>query len=165
MASERTDLGMTARQLARTDVVSVTPDTSVSEAAQTMLDRTVGSVLVTDDDGSLVGVVTDRDIAVELVAQDGSSSLTQEDVTLETLTAQDVMTTDPLSVEADAKIQRVLRTMNDTHVRRIPVVDDDRVVGIITFDDLVLHLAGECTHVSAQLDSLAEVIRAESPSS
>lgn len=165
MASERTDLGMTARQLARTDVVSVTPDTSVSEAAQTMLDRTVGSVLVTDDDGSLVGVVTDRDIAVELVAQDGSSSLTQEDVTLETLTAQDVMTTDPLSVEADAKIQRVLRTMNDTYVRRIPVVDDDRVVGIITFDDLVLHLAGECTHVSAQLDSLAEVIRAESPSS
>ncbi|WP_440009251.1 CBS domain-containing protein [Halomicrococcus sp. SG-WS-1] len=165
MASERTDLGMTARQLARTDVVSVTPDTSVSEAAQTMLDRTVGSVLVTDDDGSLVGVVTDRDIAVELVAQDGSSSLTQEDVTLETLTAQDVMTTDPLSVEADAKIQRVLRTMNDTYVRRIPVVADDRVVGIITFDDLVLHLAGECTHVSAQLDSLAEVIRAESPSS
>jgi CBS domain-containing protein len=74
-----------------------------------------------------------------------------------------VTTTDPLSVEGDAKIQRIPRTMNDAHVRRVPVVEDDRVVGIVAFDDLVLHLAGECTHVSAQLDSLAEVVHAESP--
>ncbi|GAA0243032.1 hypothetical protein GCM10009000_068330 [Halobacterium noricense] len=162
MATERTDLGMTARRLARTDVVSVTPDTPITKTAQIMRDRTVGSVLVIEGD-ELIGVVTDRDIAVEVVA-DGSASLTHEVTDLEMLTAQDVMTADPQSVDADAKIQRVLRAMNDAHARRIPVVDDDHVVGIIAFDDLVLHLAGECTHVSAQLDSLAEVIHAESPS-
>jgi len=162
MTTERTDLGMTARKLARTDVVSVTPDTPITETAQTMLDRTVGSAVVTED-GELVGVVTDRDIAVEVVAEDGASSLSSDDVDLDSLTAEDVMTTDPQSVAADAKIQRVLRAMNDAQARRIPVVDDDRVVGIVAFDDLVLHLAGECTHVSAQLDSLAEVVHAESP--
>ncbi|WP_049972739.1 CBS domain-containing protein [Haladaptatus cibarius] len=162
MATERTDLGMTARRLARRDVVSVTPDTPITKTAQIMRDRTVGSVLVTEND-ELVGVVTDRDIAVEVVADDGSSSLTHEDTDIEMLTAQDVMTPNPQSVDADAKIQRVLRAMNDAHVRRIPIVDDHQVVGVIAFDDLVLHLAGECTHVSAQLDSLAEIVHAESP--
>lgn len=162
MASERTDLGMTAQKLARTEVVSVTPDASVTETGQTMLDQTVGSVLVLDDD-EVVGIVTDRDIAVKVVAEAGSSSLTGEDVDLNALTARDIMTIDPVSVEADAKIQRILRAMNDAHARRIPVLEDDHLVGIIAFDDLVLHLAGECTHVSAQLDSLAEVIHSESP--
>ncbi|SIR68660.1 CBS domain-containing protein [Haladaptatus litoreus] len=164
MATERTDLGMTARRLARADVVSVTPDTPITETAQIMRNRTVGSVLVTEND-VLVGVVTDRDIAAEVVAANGSSSLTHKDIDLKTLTARDVMTADPQSVDADAKVQRVLRAMNDAHARRIPVVDDNKVVGIIAFDDLVLHLAGECMHVSAQLDSLAEVIHAESPPS
>ncbi|WP_433633561.1 CBS domain-containing protein [Halomicrococcus sp. NG-SE-24] len=162
MASERTDLGMTARKLAQTEVVSVTPDASITETGQTMLDQTVGSVLVMEDD-EVVGIVTDRDIAVKVVAEAGSSSLAREDVDLDTLTARDVMTTDPISVEADAKIQRILRAMNDAHARRIPVLEDDHLVGIVAFDDLVLHLAGECTHVSAQLDSLAEVIHSESP--
>lgn len=144
-------------------VVSVAPDTPITEPVQTIRDRSVGSVLVTEND-ELVGIITNRDIAVEVVADDGSTSLTHEDIDLDTLTIRDVMTANPHSVNADAKIQRVLRTMNDAHARRIPVVDDDQVAEIIAFEDLILHLAGECTHVSAQLDSLAEVVHAEPPS-
>ncbi|WP_076433492.1 CBS domain-containing protein [Haladaptatus litoreus] len=72
------------------------------------------------------------------------------------------MTADPQSVDADAKIQCVLRAMNGGHIRRTPIVNDNQVVDIITFDDPVLYLIEECTHVSVQLDSLDEGIHAES---
>ncbi len=136
---------MTARKRAQVGVVGVALDTPITEPVQTMRDRSVGSVLVTEND-ELVGIITNRDID------------------LDTLTVRDVMTVNPQSVNADAKIQRVLRTMNDAHTCRIPIVDDVQAVEIIAFDDLILHLVGECTHVSAQLDSLVEVIHAESPS-
>lgn len=79
------------------------------------------------------------------------------------MTVRKLMTDDPLTVEADDHIQRVLRQMNEAKARRIPVVTDGEVTGILTFDDLVVHLAGESTHVSVQLDALAEVVHAESP--
>jgi CBS domain-containing protein len=77
----------------------------------------------------------------------------------------DVMTEDPLTIESQARVPRLLHHMNQANVRRIPVEDDGNVVGIITFDDLVVHLAGESAHVAAQLESLADVVHAESPTS
>ena len=72
------------------------------------------------------------------------------------------MTSDPLTVSSDAEVPRVLRQMNEAGARHVPVIEDDRVVGMITLDDLITHLAGESAHVAAQMDSVAGIIREES---
>lgn len=154
---------MTIERLAREDVVSVGPDAFVREIAEAMFDRSVGSVVVVEDDEP-VGIVTDRDLAVELLAEDGPVNLFEADVNIGEITAADVMTTDPLVVDTDDELPRVLHHMDEAHARRIPVVDDEgALVGILALDDVMVHLAGESTHVSAQLDNVASVIRSEFP--
>ena len=153
---------MNARELAREDVVSVPPDATLEEVAQAMYGHTVGSVVV-EEDGQLVGIATDRDLAIELLAEDSEVNIFRDSTDLSAIIARDVMTADPLTVEPDVEIPRVLRQMNDAVARRIPVVDEGTVVGILTFDDLVVQLAGETKHCAAKLDSLAGVVRAESP--
>lgn len=146
----------------REEVVSVDPDTTVSDIAQIMFDRSVGSVLV-QKDGHLEGIITDRDLVTELLTDQGATNLFEESSDTTDLTARDVMTPDPVTVDRELEFAKVLRQMSDAHARRIPIVDDDEVVGIVTLDDCLVRIAGESTRVSAKLDSLADVIRSESP--
>lgn len=163
MGSKRSDLPMQVAQIARDDVVTAGRDASIREIAEAMFDQSVGSVVIIEDDDP-VGIVTDRDLAVQLLAEDGPANLFKSDIELEALTAGDVMTTDPLVVDSDDELPRVLHHMTEAHARRIPVVDSDgSLAGILTLDDVVTHLAGESAHVAAQLDNVAGVIRSESP--
>lgn len=161
MADPNTEPAETVDRLARSDVVSVGPDATVGEAARLMADRNVGDVLVVEG-GELRGIVTDRDLAVRLLAEGGEFDVLGEGPDAD-LTVADVMTPDPVSVEPSAPLQRVLGRMRDAGVRRMPVVDDGQVAGIVTFDDLVVHLAGSVTGVAAQIDSLAGVVQAGTP--
>jgi CBS domain-containing protein len=95
----------------------------------------VGDDILTDDD-EVVSIVPDRDLTLH-----------------------------PLTVESQARVPRSLHYMNQASVRRVPVVDDRNVVGSITFDVLVVHLADESAHVAAQLESLTDVVHGESPTS
>lgn len=151
----------TVDRLARSDVVSVRPDAPVGEAARLMADRNVGDVLVVED-GALRGVVTDRDLAVRLLAEGSEYGVTESGADAAPA-VRDVMTADPVSVEPSAPLQRVLGRMRDAGVRRMPVVDAGEVVGIVTFDDLVVHLAGAATGVAAQIETLAGVVQAGTP--
>lgn len=154
---------MTVQGLAREDVVTAAPDTSIAEVVRTMVERNVGSVVIVEDDQP-VGIVTDRDLALRLLGGDSDVNLFDSDVDREEITAADVMTPDPLTVETDDELPRVLHHMNEASARRIPVVDDNGgVTGILTLDDVVIHLAGESAHVSAQLDNVAGIVRSESP--
>ena len=137
---------MTVATLARTDVVTADPAATISELAFTMANERVGSVVVTEGD-SVVGIVTDRDIALDVLGTGADP---------EAYTARDVMTPDPLTVEADAGVMETVRAMCDGAVRRVPVVEDGRLVGIVTLDDFLVLLAGE-------LSNLAGVVEAESP--
>jgi CBS domain-containing protein len=137
---------MSLGDLMRETVVTTAPETPVSDVAATMRDENVGSVVVVAEDAP-VGVVTDRDIAVR-VAADGNDP--------ETLTVADVMSADPVTVDADTGVFDLCTAMCDHEVRRMPVVDDGTLVGIVTLDDLLVFL-------TAELGSLAGVIGAESP--
>ena len=136
---------MTIRQISRTDVVTADPDTPVTDVAATMRDRGVGSVVVTEA-GTPTGLVTDRDIGVGVWDHDDPAGLT----------AADVMSRDPVTVEADAGVYEALRRADEAKVRRLPVVEDGALAGIVTLDDFVVLLAGE-------LDGVADVIQSESP--
>jgi CBS domain-containing protein len=102
-------------------------ETPVVDLARRMLEEELGDLVIAADDRP-VGIVTDRDVALA-VARHGDVS---------DLTAEDVMTPDPVTIHEDATAVDLPATMADGHVRRIPVVDDDgKLVGIATLDDVV----------------------------
>lgn len=137
---------MTVGDLAREHVVTVTPETTAIDIATTLADENVGSAVVLDGNAP-VGIVTDRDLTVSVIAE-GSDA--------RTLTAADVMSVDLFVASPTDGIFDVLADMCDAGVRRIPVVEDDSLVGIVTLDDFLVLLATE-------ISNLAGVVEAESP--
>lgn len=134
---------MTLERLARTDVVTVGVDAPIDEIVETMRTHNVGSVVVVDGE-SPRGIVTDRDLV--LYAMDGAESLT----------ARNVMAEDLFTVDVDSDVFTVINEMYEREVRRVPVLENGTLVGIVTLDDFVGLLA-------AELEKLAAIIEAESP--
>lgn len=135
------------KSIVREEVVSTSSDTTLADVAELMDEENVGSIVIVDDD-TPQGIVTDRDITINVVARG-------EDPT--TATAADVMSEDLVTVETDSGIFDVLRTMKESNVRRIPATDaDGNLAGIVAFDDFVILLGRE-------LKLLGDVIEAEIP--
>jgi signal-transduction protein with cAMP-binding, CBS, and nucleotidyltransferase domain len=107
-------------------VVAVRPDASLVEAAQLMRAQDIGDVLVADGQ-QVVGVLTDRDIAVRAVA-DGADPLT--------VSAQAVCTPDPLVIGPDDPVSTAVTLMREHAVRRLPVVEGGLPVGVVSLGDL-----------------------------
>jgi CBS domain-containing protein len=127
------------------DVETIGRDTPITEIARAMLEEELGDLVVAEDDRP-VGIVTDRDVALAVARFED----------LRALTAEDVMTSDPVTIHEDATAVDLPATMARGGVRRIPVVDDDgKLVGIATLDDVVA-TAGE------MLDDVATVIEMQS---
>ena len=125
-----------ARDIMTANPKVVTPNDSVQRAAQIMRDSDVGVVPVVDDQGSmrLAGLVTDRDIAVRVVAEGRNSG---------DLRLSDVMSSGISTVGPDDDIGRVMDVMKREQVRRIPVVEGERLVGIIAQADVATEGASD----------------------
>jgi CBS domain-containing protein len=108
--------------------VSLRPAQPLTAAAKAMRDQGIGSVLVVDD-GRLKGLVTDRDIVVRAVADGRDPGRT----TLADVCSPDLVTAAP-NDDADTAVQR----MRERGVRRIPVVDGDRPVGVLSIGDMAI---------------------------
>ncbi|NUC74072.1 CBS domain-containing protein [Haloterrigena sp. SYSU A558-1] len=135
------------KSIVREQVVSASPDASLTELADLMDDEGVGSVVIVEEEQPQ-GIVTDRDITIEAVSRG-------EDPT--SVTAADVMSEDLVTVDVDSGIFDVLRTMEDANVRRVPATDaDGNLAGIVAFDDFVVLLGRE-------LKLLGDVVEAEIP--
>ncbi|MDQ4148560.1 MAG: CBS domain-containing protein [Actinomycetota bacterium] len=107
---------------------------TVEEAAQVMRDDDIGDVIVVDDKGKIQGIVTDRDITLRVVAQSGDPKA----VKLEEIASKDIITL-PLSGTAEA----ALSLMRDKAIRRLPIVDDGKPVGVVSLGDLAIEEAPE----------------------
>lgn len=114
-------------------VQSVEPTESLPRAAALMRDNDVGSVPVVDGD-RLVGIVTDRDIVARAVADNRD---------LRTATVADVASRDVFTVGPEDDLEEAQRLMADQQVRRLPVVEDGRVVGILAQADVALTARGK----------------------
>lgn len=112
----------------RPRLVVLHPRSNAHEAARAMADNHIGSVLVTDNQ-HLVGIVTDRDIALDVVAAELDPSTTK---------VRDVMSDEIAYVDIDDNVSDVLEIMREKRCRRVPVMSDGRPVGIISLDDLIL---------------------------
>lgn len=117
---------MKAKEIMTSDIVSVCEDTTIKEAARKMRDEDIGSVPV-EDNNQLVGIVTDRDIVLKTIA---------EDVNVENAKCKDIMTKDVVTATPDMNVKDVADLMSHNQVKRIPVVEDKNVVGIISLKDL-----------------------------
>lgn len=102
---------------------------SVRDAAKRMADEDVGALPVCDDTGKLLGVVTDRDIVVKLLATGGDA----DTATVSQLTRDQA---EVVTIGADDSIEEAMQTMADHRVRRLPVIDGTEMVGMVAQADL-----------------------------
>ena len=135
---------MRATDIMTTKVVTVSPGNSIRHAAQIMLDHGVSGLPVVDDEGRLVGIITEGDLLrrSELGLPGIAASLPAEDyIRSHGWDVGDVMTADVTAIDPDVPIDRVAATMAENRVKRLPVVEDGRLVGIVSRADLLRFIA------------------------
>ncbi|HEX8844714.1 MAG TPA: CBS domain-containing protein [Pyrinomonadaceae bacterium] len=135
---------MKCSEIMTKDPVCCLPTDTVDKAAQLMKTENVGPIPVVKDQQSkrLVGIVTDRDLALKVVAEARDAKTT---------TVEEVMTTGVVACRADDDLQKAINAMEENQVRRIPVVDDNgQIIGIIAQADIA-------TRVN-ELEKTAEVV-------
>ena len=122
---------MFVARLMSTDLHTVTPETLVEDAAAVLLENDISSVLVVDDDGGLVGILTSTDF-VDIVAKSQPKAET---------TVERYMTADPVTAGAQDDVAAVAATMLEHGFHHVPVVDGDTPIGIITTSDFAAYVS------------------------
>ena len=147
---------MSVGRICLRDVHLAQPDESACEAARRMQERGVGTLLVLDGARRPVGLVTDRDLAIRVVAAGRDP---------QRVTVREVMTAHLKKVNEATSIESALSLMRSGAVRRLPVVDDDDgLVGILSLDDVLGLMAEEFASIRELLDREAPVaVRASWP--
>jgi CBS domain-containing protein len=115
------------RDVMSPDPVSCPPTATIVDAAQIMRDRDIGDVLI-ERDGKLVGLVTDRDIVIRAVASNADPT-----TPLGQLFSSEVVTVKPTD-----QVDKVVELMRQRAVRRVPVVENGKAVGIVSLGDLAI---------------------------
>ncbi|MBS0318122.1 MAG: CBS domain-containing protein [Proteobacteria bacterium] len=138
-------------QICTRSVVTCTSGASALELARLMRDRHVGDLIVVaehEDGARPVGIVTDRDLVVLVVAKG---------VDPELLRAEDLVTGDVVTVAESDDVHAAIGAMRSKGVRRLPVVDAHRrLVGVLTADDVARHLAAELTGMASIAEQQVE---------
>jgi len=121
--------------------------TTVQQVAEILFKRRIGAVVILDDNGKLEGIFSERDL-VGLIAQGGAGSLDRP--------VRDVMTTDVVTCQLDNSMDELMSMMTKGRFRHLPVMDADRLAGIISIGDVVKHHIAEVElEVSAMRGYLA----------
>lgn len=151
-------MGATARDIMTPDPITVARDLSVTDAARIMVDKRVGALPVVEE-GRLVGIVTEGDLIMQDVKiefptyihlLDGFIMYPPATARFENelkkavgATVADVMTSEPVVVQADTPVEDIATLMVDRDVSRLPVLDGEKVVGIISKSDIVRSIIAE----------------------
>jgi CBS domain-containing protein len=125
------------------DVVTASPDTTVSELLELLVGRNIGAVVVTEG-GSVVGIVSERDVVHEI---------TDRGADLLTTPISAIMTTDVVSCRPEDEVDSLMRTMTERRIRHLPVLVDGKLAGIISIGDMVKARIGELEEERAHLHS------------
>jgi len=124
-------------------VWSIAPDASVFEAVQLMADKRVGALMVVEQN-ELVGLLSERDYAREIVLKDRISRNTP---------VSSIMTRRVLYVRPDQTLDECMALMTEKNLRHLPVLDNGRLIGVISIRDVVKDLISEKEFMIAQLEN------------
>ena len=124
------------------DIISIVGDASVLDAIKTMAERSVGSLLVMEND-ELKGIVTERDYARKVIVKGRSSKSTQ---------VREIMTTDVCTAAPDQTVNDCMTTMTERRIRHLPVIENGKVVGLISIGDLVQAIISDQQEEIQQLE-------------
>ncbi len=129
-----------------TGVFTVKPGTTVAQAAAILSDKRIGTVVISDDGKTALGILSERDIVRELAANGGACL----DASVETY-----MTADPISCTLTSVADDILVRMTEGRFRHMPVIENGEMVGLVTLGDVV---KARLTELSAEKDALEGMI-------
>jgi CBS domain-containing protein len=124
-------MASTVRDVMTHDCACIGEGESVLEAARQLASRNIGSMPICGDDDRLKGMVTDRDIVVKVVSEGRDPA---------SVTAGDLAQGEIVTVDVDASVEDALNTMSERQIRRLPVIENQRLVGVVAQADLARSL-------------------------
>ena len=128
------------------EIQSIHPDDSVFDAIQKLANANIGSLIVLEDDRP-VGIFTERDYARNVVLQGKSSPTTP---------VRDIMTTRVIYVQPEQTVEECMAIMTDKHIRHLPVLRDEKLVGMISIGDLVKSIIADQKFTIEQLEQFIQ---------
>ncbi len=140
---------MQIHEIMTTAVITAPPDTPAHAVAALMRDHNVGSVVLVDQTGRPVGMVTDRDLAVDVLAESGDPETP----------AESCATTPVVTGEYGMELEEAAALMVGHRIRRLPVMDGDALAGIVTLDDIAVRTG----NIEIAQQMTADVARAAFP--
>ena len=129
-----------------TEIFSIAPEATVADAVRLLAEKGIGSLLVMQED-TLCGIVTERDYARKVVAGGLSS---------ENIRVADIMTASVFTTGIEQNIDECMMLMTEKRIRHLPVVDGERVVGIISIGDLMKAIISDTQRAIGALDRPAD---------
>lgn len=125
------------------EIWHIKPDNTVYEAIQMMATKKVGALLVMKG-VALKGIISERDYAREVILKGHSSTDTRVD---------DIMSSNVISVSSSESVEASLAVMTDNHIRHLPIVDENIVIGVLSLGDLVKTIINDQQSTIQQLES------------
>ena len=141
-----------ARDIMTKNVITVTPDTEITHAAKLLLENHFNGLPVVDDRGKLIGIICQDDLIVQqkrlplpslftffdgLIPLTSYRSLEKEVEKIVATTVSQAMTTDPITIDPDASLEDIATLMVNNNIHTLPVLDRDRLVGVIGKEDVL----------------------------
>lgn len=124
------------------DVATIGPDATVYNAIKKLADENIGSLVVMDDE-KIVGIVTERDYARNVILKGKASPTTL---------VRDIMSTRVVSVGLEQSVEECMAVMTDKAIRHLPVLESERLVGMVSIGDLVKSIIGDQKFIIEQLE-------------
>ncbi len=128
------------------EILSVTPEMTVFECLKILAENNIGALLVMEKD-KVLGIFSERDYARKIILK-GKSSIDTK--------VSDLMTKDVISVATTDSIDKCMNLMSENHIRHLPVMDDAKLIGIISIGDVVKHII---KHQKFQIRELEKYIK------
>ena len=128
------------------EVFTIQPDTTVFDALKILAEKNIGALVVSEKD-KVVGIFSERDYARKIILK-GKSSIDT--------TVSDLMTKDVLYVSPNHSIDECMTLMSENHIRHLPVIKDEELVGVISIGDVVKHII---KHQKFQIRELEKYIK------
>ncbi|HEY9593949.1 MAG TPA: CBS domain-containing protein [Spirochaetia bacterium] len=122
-------------------VYSVRPEATVYEALEVMAEKNIGAVIVSDDEGKLYGIFSERDYARKMIIKGRDAHVTH---------VGEIMTTLVVSVNPDTHLRECMSLMTEKRIRHLPILKGGKLVGVISIGDVVKSLLSEQDYVISQ---------------